>query len=79
VSVPIGLSLYLKAEQADQLQVPYQSRSALAREIIDFVAAQLPTRQIGVLGDGGYATKDYLQRLPATVDVVSRRLITGKL
>jgi hypothetical protein len=79
VSVPIGLSLYLKAEQADKLQVPYQSRSALAREIIDFVAAQLPTRQIRVLGDGGYATKDYLQRLPATVDVVSRMLITGKL
>jgi hypothetical protein len=31
------------------------------------------------LGDGGYATKDTLQQLPATVDVVSRMLITGKL
>lgn len=79
VSVPIGLSLYLKEEHADKLQLPYQSRSALAREIVDFVAAQLPTRQIRVLGDGGYATKDYLQQLPATVDVVSRMLITGKL
>ena len=79
VSVPIGLSLYLKAEQADKLQLPYQTRSALAREIVDFVAAQLPTRGIRVLGDGGYATKDYLQQLPATVDVVSRMLITGKL
>jgi DDE superfamily endonuclease len=79
VSVPIGLSLYLKEEHADKLKLPYQSRSALAREIVDFVAAQLPTRQIRVLGDGGYATKDYLQQLPATVDVVSRMLITGKL
>ena len=79
VSVPIGLSLYLKAEHADQLQLPSQSRSALAREIVDFVAAQLPTRRIRVLGDGGYATKDYLHQLPATVDVVSRMLITGKL
>jgi Transposase DDE domain len=79
VSVPIGLSLYLKAEQARQLHVPYQSRSALAREIVDFVAAQLPTRRIRVLGDGGYATKDTLQQLPARVDVVSRLLITGKL
>lgn len=79
VSVPIGLSLYLKEEQADQLQLPYQSRSALAREIVDFVAAQLPTRRIRVLGDGGYATKAYLHQLPATVAVVSRMLITGKL
>jgi hypothetical protein len=58
VSVPIGLSLYLKAEQADKLQLPYQTRSALAREIVDFVAAQLPTRGIRVLGAGGYATND---------------------
>jgi hypothetical protein len=79
VSVPIGLSLYLKAEQAVKLKLPYQSRGALAREIVDFVAAQLPTRRIRVLGDGGYATKDTLQQLPATVDVVSRMLITGKL
>jgi hypothetical protein len=79
VSVPIGLSLYLKEEQARKLHVPYQTRSALAREIVDFVAAQLPTRRIRVVGDGGYATKDILQRLPATVDVVSRMLITGKL
>ena len=79
VSIPIGLSLYLKAEHAEKLHLPYQSRSTLAREIVDFVAAQLPTRPIRVLGDGGYATKDYLQQLPTTVDVVSRLLITGKL
>ena len=79
VSVPIGLSLYLKEDHARKLQLPYQSRSALAREIVDFVAAQLPTRPVRVLGDGGYATKDYLQKLPATVHVVGRMLITGKL
>jgi hypothetical protein len=79
VSIPIGLSLYLKVEQAEKLQLPYQSRSTLAREIVDFVAAQLPTRRIRVLGDGGYATKDTLQQLPATVDVVSRMMSTGKL
>jgi hypothetical protein len=73
------LSLYLKEEHARTLKVPYQSRSALAREIVDFVAAQLLPRQIRVLGDGGYATKEYLHQLPATVAVVSRRLITAKL
>ncbi|MEE8302012.1 MAG: transposase, partial [Candidatus Tectomicrobia bacterium] len=79
LSVPIGLSLYLKEAQARKLKLPYRSRSALAREIVDFVAAKLPTRQIRVLGDGGYATKAYLRDLPATVQVVSRMLITGKL
>lgn len=79
VSIPIGLSLYLKEEQAGKWGVPYQTRSALAREIVDCVAAQLPTRRIRVVGDGAYATKDTLRQLPATVDVVSRMLITGKL
>jgi hypothetical protein len=79
VSVPIGLSLYLKEEQARKLKLPYQSRSVLAREIVDFVVAQLPARPIRVLSDGGYATKDSLQQLPATVNVVGRMLLTGKL
>ena len=79
VSVPIGLSRYLKEEQAQQLHVPSHSRSALAREIVAFVAAQLPARQVRVLGDGGHATKAYLHQLPATVHVVGRLLITGKL
>ena len=79
VSIPIGLSLYLKEEHAQKLHVPYHSRSALAREMVDFVAAQLPTRRIRALSDGGYATKDYLQQLPTTVDVVARMLTTGKL
>jgi hypothetical protein len=51
---PLGLSLYLKEEHADKLKLPDHSRSALAREIGDFVAAHLPTRQSRVLGDGGY-------------------------
>ena len=79
LSVPIGLSLYLKEAQAGKLQLPYRSRSALAREIVDFVAAQLPARQIRALGDGGYATKEYLRKLPTTVHVIPRLLLTGKL
>ena len=79
VSVPLGLSLSRKEEQAPQLNVPSHSRSALAREIVDFVAAHLPTRSIRVLSDGGYATQDYLQQLPATVNGGGRLLITGKL
>jgi DDE superfamily endonuclease len=79
LSVPIGLSLYLKEAHAQKLPLSYRSRSALAREIVDFVAAQLPGRRIRVLADGGYATKECLRGLPATVDVVSRLLLTGKL
>jgi len=79
LSVPIGLSLYLKEAHARKLNLPYRSRSALAREIVDFVATQLPGRRIRGLADGGYATKEYLRGLPASVHVVSRMLLTGKL
>jgi hypothetical protein len=50
---PLGWSLYLPEEPAQQLNGPSQTRSALAREIVDFVAAQLPLRRIRVLGEGG--------------------------
>jgi DDE superfamily endonuclease len=79
LSVPAGLSLYLKEAHARKLKLPYRSRSALAREVIDFVAAQLPERHIRVLADGGYATKEVLRDLPASVQVVSRLLLSGKL
>ena len=79
VSVPSGLSRSLKEAHARKLQLPYRSRSALAREIVDFVAAQLPGRRMRGLADGGYATKEYLRGLPASVQVVSRMLVTGQL
>jgi hypothetical protein len=79
LSVPMGLSLYLKEEQAQALKRPQRSRSALAREIIDFVAEQLPERPIRVLADGGYATKEFLRDLLPNVTVVSRMLVTGHL
>jgi hypothetical protein len=79
VTLPIGLELYLKEEQARRYHQPYRSRSALARTILDFVAAQLPERPIRALADGGYATKEFLRDLPRTVHVVSRFLLSGKL
>jgi hypothetical protein len=79
VTIPIGLALYLKEEQAHQPHQPYRSRSALARASVEFVAAQLPGRPIRALADGGYAPKEFLCDLPDTVHVVSRCLLSGKL
>ena len=79
LSVPVGLELYLKEPQARQLHVPYRSRSQLARDILDFLAEQLPGRSIQSLADGGYATKDYVRRLPKAVHLVGRFPISAKL
>jgi hypothetical protein len=79
LSLPIGLELYLKETLAHKLKVPYRSRSALARRIVDHVAATLPTRTIRVATDGGYATQTFLRDLPTNVDVVGRFLLTAKL
>ncbi len=48
LSLPIGLELSLKEALAHKLKVPYRSRSALARRIVDHVAATLPT--VAVVG-----------------------------
>lgn len=79
LSIPIGLELYLKEPQAHQLHVPYRSRSQLARDILDFLAEQLPGRSIQSLADGGYATKDYVRRLPKVVHIVGRFPMSAKL
>jgi DDE superfamily endonuclease/Archaeal putative transposase ISC1217 len=79
LSIPIGLELYLKEPQAHQLHVFYRSRSQLARDILDFLAEQLPGRSIQSLADGGYATKDYVRRLPKAVQIMGRFPISAKL
>jgi DDE superfamily endonuclease len=79
LSVPIGLELYLKPAQAQALNVPYRSRSQLARDILDFLAAQMPGRPLRSLADGGYATKDYSRQLPQATHVVGRLPISAKL
>jgi len=79
LSLPIGLELSLKETLANKLKVPYRSRSALARRIVDHVAAALPTRAIRVATDGSYATRAFLRALPSNVDVVGRFLLTAKL
>lgn len=79
LSLPIGLELYLKEPLATTLNVPYRSRSPLARRIVDHVATALPTRTIRVATDGGYATQAFLRDLPSNVEVVGRFLLTAKL
>jgi DDE superfamily endonuclease len=79
LSVPVGLELYLKPDQAHALHVPYRSRSQLARDMLDFLAVQVPERHIRALVDGGYATKDYVRQLPASVQGVGRLPISAKL
>lgn len=79
VTLPLGLALYLKKPWATVLKQTYHSRSTCAREIVDFVAQTLPARAIRVVADGGYATKDFLRHLPASVEVISRLLITAQL
>ena len=79
LSLPVGLALYLKPAHAQTLNVPYRSRSQLARAILDFLAEQLPTRHIRRLADGGYATKDSVCLWPATAHAVGRFPISAKL
>jgi len=79
LSIPVGLELYLKEPQARKLNVPYRSRSQLARDILDFMAAPWPGRPIRSLADGGYATKDYVRRLPDATHAVGRLPISAKL
>jgi hypothetical protein len=79
LSVPVGLELYLKPDQANALHGLYRSRSQLARDILDFVSAQLPGRQLRSLADGGYATKDYARQLPEATSVMGRFPSRAKL
>lgn len=77
--LPIGLELSRKEPLANTLKVPYHSRSALARRIVDHVAAALPIRAIRVATDGGYATQAFVRDLPSNVDVVGRFFLTATL
>ncbi len=71
ISVPIGLALYVRSDQA--LDVVYQSPSALARAMLDRVVGVVGTdRAVLSVQDGNYATKQFLRDLPGQVDVIGR-------
>jgi len=79
LSVPGGCELSLKETQAHQLHGPYRSRSQWARDILDFLAQQVPDRPIRRLADGGYATKGSVRRLPKAPQIVGRLPISATL
>ena len=79
LSIPIGIELYLKERWANELELPFKSRSQLARKLIDRTANILPHRNIQVTVDGDYATKAFLGNLPSNVDIIGRFPIDGKL
>ena len=79
LKIPIGLKLYVKAHWAKALNIPFQSKSQLARAIIDPLAMLLPQRCIRVTADGGFATKIFLRDLPQSVDVIGRFPVDSKL
>ena len=62
LSVPSGLALSRKPDQAQALNLPDRSRSPLARAILDCLAEQVPGRPLRSLADGGYTTKDYARQ-----------------
>jgi len=73
ISVPIGLALYLKPEQAERLGLPYRRPSELAREMLDrLCGAVSPTRRVLSVQDGDYATQYFLRDLPKNAQVVGR-------
>lgn len=79
LSIPVGLKLYVKEDIAKNLQVSYQSRSQLAREIIDLIATTLTDYSIRVSADGGYSTKQFLRGLPCNVDVTGRFPVSSNI
>jgi hypothetical protein len=73
VSVPIGLAVYVKQDNADALGRPYRRRSELARQMLDrLCGAVSPGRKVLSVQDGNYATRYFLQGLPDAVTIVAR-------
>lgn len=80
ISVPIGIRLYLKKQQAKALDRPYQRRSELAREMLDQLCRLLGTeRTVLSVQDGDYSTKAFLRGLPKNAHIVGRLPIDSPL
>lgn len=84
VSVPIGIELYLKQAQAQQLGQPYRTRSELARKMLDQVCRLIAPilgadRRVLSVQDGEYSTKAFLRDLPENAHVVGRLPIDSVL
>jgi hypothetical protein len=81
--VPLPLTgCFLCLPLAFRLKMPGKgqpSGAALAREMLDEVAAWFPTRDIVLIGDGGYANQALLSDLPKRVIFVGRMRLDAAL
>ena len=78
-TIRLGLRLYLKKSVAQALGQAYKTRSQLAREMVDLLAATLDGRLLMVSADGDYSTKEFLRQLPANVQVTVRFPVDANL
>jgi hypothetical protein len=73
IALPIGLALYVKEDQAEQLGVAYRRRSDLAREMLERLCGTVgPARRVLSVQDGEFSTQHFLRGLPERVAVVGR-------
>jgi DDE superfamily endonuclease len=81
--VPLPLTgCFLCLPLAFRLKMPGKGQTscaALARELLDEVAAWFPTRDIVLIGDGGYANQAMLTDLPKRVIFVGRMRLDAAL
>jgi hypothetical protein len=73
ISVPIGLEVYLKRENAAKLGRKYVRRSRLGQRLVKRACEEVgPDRRVLSVQDGNYATQYFLQGLPENAGVVGR-------
>jgi hypothetical protein len=78
IAIPVAFRLYRSKKQCPPEQ--YRKRTELARELVDLVAAWVPTQcKIVLIGDTEYACKTLVHTLPARVKFIGPMNIDGAL
>jgi len=73
ISVPMGLALYVKQDNAERLGLAYRPRSELARAMLERLSGVISSpRRVLSVQEGDFSTQHFLQDLPDRVDVVGR-------
>lgn len=79
LSIPLGISVYLKEEQAKKWGRIYESRSQLARQMLELLVVGMPERTFRLVADGGYATREMQKALDARIQFVGRMMINAAI
>ena len=78
-ALPVLARLYRSKKTCERLKIPHRTKTALARQLIHILAAEVPNRKLVLVVDNGFANRNVISDLPKNVTLIGRGVLNARI